>query len=159
MFFSQHEQTLYQCTCYIMQTVDEPTHAFYRCHEIARFVFDALEPVIPTFAPTAKVVDGNYAGGDHSWIRLNPSTILDPYAIARFPMVQLIDVGALTLARTLYVGEGEPLRAYTKCDPPRYEKSRTDIRCSVVQELLEVWNKKAISISDLIERGHTRCQP
>lgn len=71
-----------------------------RCHEIARFVLHVLER--KQGRPLFRVVDGNYAGCDHSWIQLSPEVILDPYAVARVPMVQLVYVGPRTLQRLQY---------------------------------------------------------
>jgi hypothetical protein len=39
-------------------------------------------------AAEAILVDGNFAGVDHSWIRLDRSTIRDVYAVGRLPIVQ-----------------------------------------------------------------------
>jgi len=82
-----------------------------RCHEVARIVHELLKPKWET-----TVVDGRYgtklrgSGVDHSWLVYSESPewatrnsvtgaedrfILDVYAIARLPMVQLVstDIG------------------------------------------------------------------
>lgn len=63
-----------------------------RCHEIARAIGFILD--LP-------ITDGKYRTIEHSWCwtsknkpGYNPGNILDVYAIARLPMVQLVDYGS-----------------------------------------------------------------
>lgn len=85
-----------------------------RCHEVAR----ALGNVFGL-----EVADGCTIGVDHSWLIINRSTLLDPYAPGRMPMVQLVDLGSPTLHRLNY---NLDLRA------------RDDVRADVV-ETLTTW--------------------
>lgn len=52
-----------------------------RCHEVARIIGELFN--LP-------VTDGYYCAVHHSWIMLDRQTILDPYAVGRLPMVQLV---------------------------------------------------------------------
>lgn len=98
-----------------LDAVIEPPGVLYRCHEIARAVA-AQRNLYGT------VEDGNCAGADHSWIRLESGNILDPYVCWRLPMVQLVDVRSPTLQRNLY----------------RVEEPRTDIDAEIVAGLSQV---------------------
>jgi len=92
-----------------------------RCHEVARVVGTILE---------LKVLDGAYAAVDHSWCMIEgpghrgKKLILDSYSVGRLPQVQLVD---------FYVN---PLY--------RPKESRTDIRESVVSDLLFYLSKCGI---------------
>lgn len=86
-----------------------------RCHEIARALGELLK---------LQVVDGQSVGVDHSWLVIDRHTLLDPYAPARLPMVQLIDVGLPTLARFYYLHDG------------KFFDRRSDIREDVVRWLV-----------------------
>lgn len=79
-----------------------PEGVEYRCHEIARAVALALG-----MRSGAVVVDGVYEGCDHSWIVLPSGNVLDPYAVARLPMVQLVDVRSVTLQRRQYIQQAK----------------------------------------------------
>lgn len=58
-----------------------------RCHEVAR-ASRALLGSIGAF----EVVDGHWGPYEHSWLVSGPlKTIVDPYAIGRLPLVQLVD--------------------------------------------------------------------
>lgn len=60
-----------------------------RCHEVARIVAMVLG------LKSHDVVDGHYGIAEHSWIEHRSDDqriILDCYAIARLPMVQLVDL-------------------------------------------------------------------
>lgn len=63
-----------------------PDEEGLRCHEVARAVGRSLG---------LKVVDGKYGPVDHSWILIERPMrrpfILDPYAVGRLPVVQLVD--------------------------------------------------------------------
>lgn len=99
-----------------IKAVIEPEGVRYRCHEIARAV--ALQRFV-----FGTVEDGNCAGAEHSWIRLDTTgNILDPYVVWRLPMVQLVDVRSVNLQRDLY----------------RTEAMRTDIDLVLVVTLAQV---------------------
>lgn len=110
-----------------IKAVIEPEGVRYRCHEIARavaaqrFVFGTVE-------------DGNCLGVEHSWIRLGTGNILDPYVMARLPMVQLVNVRSPTLQRDLY----------------RVEPMRTDIDIVLVAALALVMGETASERSIII---------
>lgn len=63
-----------------------------RCHELARVIGTIMQ---------LSWVDGHYGAVEHSWLLLPPGVrgfsrgILDVYAVARLPMVQLIDVNSI----------------------------------------------------------------
>jgi hypothetical protein len=82
-----------------------------RCHELARAVH-----VVAESAHKLTVIDGKCGPIEHSWLYLDDSVILDPYAPGRMPAVQLVD---------LVVGT-----AYRPGDP------RNDIRQAVVDRLV-----------------------
>lgn len=86
-----------------------------RCHEVARAVGCALE---------LAVIDGKYGPVEHSWCLTygeNGGCILDPYAVARLPQVQLVS-SVPGIGFTPYVG-GE---------------KRTDVNQDVLRELVAV---------------------
>ena len=114
--FSEKHQRLRDYAEKLVRDIVEAEPGTWRCHEIARVLFLRLGLKAP-----ARIVDGTYAGCDHSWIELAGGTILDPYAVARLPMVQLVDVTAPTLQRNQYVA-----------GPPR-----DDVRYEILQELLQ----------------------
>lgn len=68
-----------------------------RCHEVARVVDRVLKNTMILSLPvTWRVVDGKYVGGvaipaDHTWILWSDGIVLDTYAVARYPPVQLVD--------------------------------------------------------------------
>lgn len=76
-----------------------------RCHEVARVVASRLPP-------TWTVVDGYYATCDHSWLRSPAGLVLDTYAVAVLPIVQLVDTYAL-FNRNRY-RSGQPRRDIRK---------------------------------------------
>lgn len=86
-----------------------------RCHEVARAVGHLLG--LP-------VVDGKFGIVEHSWLLIptEPAFLLDPYAVARWPQVQLVQTRLLLLPAPYVMG------------PPR-----TDIRDDVVQALVTAW--------------------
>jgi len=115
-----------------------------RCHEVARVVAEVLS-VSDRFGDRI-VVDGKFGVHDHSWIQidLNPGLvpysvggrgrlILDPYAVGRVPMVQMLDLDATLL----------PYRRESACDrcgapnPWLYREgpTRDDVRHEVVAAL------------------------
>src|SRR5579859_6266496 len=100
----------------IVRSFVEYPDELLRCHEVARAVFVVLMDAgaLGTFA-AARVVDGWYAGADHSWIELRPGIILDPSAVARAPMVQLVDTANILLQSRLF----------------SEEEKRTDIRSEI----------------------------
>ena len=91
-----------------------------RCHELARALGQLLK---------LQVVDGQSVGVDHSWLMIDRHTLLDPYAPARMPMVQLVDVGLPTLARFYYLHDGN------------FFDRRDDIREDVVKWLADLQNR------------------
>jgi hypothetical protein len=61
----------------------------WRCHEVARAVAQLIGGELA-------VVDGQFAGAQHSWIAYREpeskhTRILDVYAVGRLPQVQLVD--------------------------------------------------------------------
>ena len=58
-----------------------------RCHEVARAVARYLDLV---GVVGVQVVDGRYFAAEHTWLVLGSRLILDTYAVARLPVVQLI---------------------------------------------------------------------
>lgn len=76
----------------IVERVFDPDNEV-RCHELARAVHKALcESVGEEFCT---VEDGKFGAVEHSWIRLDPNTILDVYKPGSYPMVQLIHYSGL----------------------------------------------------------------
>lgn len=77
----------------------------WRCHEVARAVSQIWEKRGLPSACEIQVVDGHYGAVDHSWLAFwdgGRSCIIDPYAVGRLPMVQLVDPyvpGALPMYR------------------------------------------------------------
>lgn len=113
--------------CLLIDDISEPRPGFYRCHEIARFVFEGLDR-LGFLLDGDRVIDGWHVGSEHSWIALwgsiaesegGQQVILDPYAVGRFPIVQLVDVSSPLLLRDQY----------------REEEPRTDIRHDVMEFL------------------------
>lgn len=59
-----------------------------RCHEVVR----ALKDLLPSPDRIWELQDGHYRTVNHTWLVTYPSGhILDLYAVARYPMVQLFD--------------------------------------------------------------------
>jgi hypothetical protein len=84
-----------------------PEVPWTRCHELARAVaiFFRRSPL------KLNVVDGRFGIADHSWIEIhNPNRhiILDVYAVGSIPIVQLHDVGTLSLRGARAFVEGPP---------------------------------------------------
>lgn len=106
-----------------------------RCHEIARVVAELLS-MSDDFGDLI-VVDGKFGVHDHSWIRMDQDgrgcLILDPYAMGRIPMVQVIDLDAMMV----------PYRRESACDrcgapnPWLYREGpvRDDVRHEVITAL------------------------
>lgn len=83
--FSNEERWAFYAAQVIVNHINQPEGVEYRCHEIARVVATFLD---------AKVVDGKYGLAEHSWVQgklWHPFHLLDPYAVGRLPMVQLVD--------------------------------------------------------------------
>lgn len=81
----------------LAETVVEklPDEDGLRCHEVARVVYGVLVAKYPT-ETGLELIDGRYRFVDHSWLLVPGDTrhrrfILDPYAVGRLPMVQLVD--------------------------------------------------------------------
>lgn len=111
-----------------------------RCHEVARVVAEVLsypERSKSGMFDELVVVDGKFGVHDHSWIRVDGSVrgrlILDPYAVGRIPMVQVLDLDVMTL----------PYRRESACDrcgvpnPWFYREgpTRDDVRHEVLAAL------------------------
>lgn len=100
----------------------------FRCHEVTRAIARMLvaESIVPEqlVMPVDLVVDGTYCGVEHSWLRLSEHTLLDCYAVARLPMVQLVDIGTPTLQRDQY-RRG-----------PKRDDIRKDIEDAIVREII-----------------------
>lgn len=94
-----------------------------RCHELARGVAEVLKR---RGLVGWTVVDGLYGLVDHSWLVSERGNILDVYAIAALPMVQLVNTGCAGVRRPR---QGYP--GYREGEP------RTDILEDVVQWLVE----------------------
>lgn len=69
-----------------------------RCHEVVRAVASKLDP-------RWVVVDGHYGSVEHSWLQIR-NVILDLYAVASLPQVQLVD--AMAYCRRNQYHEGSP---------------------------------------------------
>lgn len=95
----------------------DPTGDWVRCHELAR----AISPLLLT---KWEVVDGKYGPCEHSWLMNDRGVILDVYAVARLPQVQLID--------GLWPGNYKRFRR---------EEPRTDIKHGVVRWLAWLMKK------------------
>lgn len=116
--FSANELELFHAASDVVSLLPEVDQhgALLRCHEVARIVGGLLR--LP-------VMDGRYEYGcEHSWCVIKEAngrgfTILDPYAVGRLPLVQLVCV--------------------TPTMPNRYfpEALRKDIREDVVERLLD----------------------
>lgn len=81
-----------------------------RCHEVARVVQRILNTQTPVREEWLMLYDGKYGHVEHSWLTLKNPTggyfILDPYAVGRLPMVQLIDgAGILPEMRLYNIGD------------------------------------------------------
>lgn len=75
-----------------------------RCHEVARAVACIIAPAIPAGA-TIRIVDGKFGAVDHTWIEIRidyKTFILDPYAVASLPQVQLHETGWSTKTGRFY---------------------------------------------------------
>lgn len=119
-------ELLAMTTVMVQAFPDRMDDEWVRCHEVARAVAHVL------FGDFCNVVDGVFGATDHSWIEGplhggpgDGEFILDPYAVGRLPMVQLIDTRHRTLPyRELY----------------KERKRRTDIRSKVVDALIQIVN-------------------
>jgi len=150
--FSWQHQSLRDKAQHFVEFIKEPEPGMYRCHEVTRFVFQLLAPwAFHVLAPEAKLVDGNFAGVDHTWIRLDESVILDVYSVARLPPVQLVHVGSATLLRRLYIGEGEKLPTLEGDTKIRLEPPRDDVRTDVVERLMSAVESMMTAASTSIE--------
>jgi len=69
-----------------------------RCHELTR----AVRICLSMLGYYADLKDGKYGAVEHSWILLGAGVILDVYAVARLPQVQLVDCRHLTKDREQY---------------------------------------------------------
>lgn len=132
-----HSEHLYRFAVASQFEKVEEEDPLIRCHELARaalyygtctsgrMLSRALEAT-----RNAYIEDGNYAGVDHSWVVLREwhddsglnRVILDPYAVGRCPMVQLVHASPRFLERLYYKADPEP---------------RTDIRHDVIERICE----------------------
>jgi len=87
-----------------------------RCHEVVR----ALKGILPSPLGAWTLQDGHYRTVNHTWLWNKHGHILDIYAVARFPMVQLLDADI----------------HFHRTDLFRPGPSRKDIRHKVVHALL-----------------------
>ena len=87
-----------------------------RCHEVVR----ALKELLPSPVGAWVLQDGHYRTVNHTWLWNKQGHILDVYAVARFPMVQLLDADI----------------HFHRTDLFRPGPSRRDIRHKVVQTLI-----------------------
>lgn len=96
-----------------------------RCHEVARIV----RAVLRRDGHVAWIVDGHYGPVEHSWLLVSGRkeddhdhayVILDPYAVGRLPIVQLVSpsLGLHTLYRPL---EKLPLFASVEREDIKHE--------------------------------------
>jgi hypothetical protein len=116
--FREEDRTLMQVAAEIVRILPERDRSGQelRCHEVARVVATALE----SKKSNLTVCDGHYMMAQHSWILICGDRLaLDPYAVGRLPVVQLVDVGSLAV-RGIYL------------PGPR----REDIREDVIEALL-----------------------
>lgn len=150
--FSWQYQSLRDKAQHLVEYIKEPEPGLYRCHEVVRFVFEVLSPwALKVLAPEARIVDGNFAGVDHTWIRLDDGVILDCYSVARLPPVQLVNVGAPMYGlRRLYIGEGEKLPTLEGERQIRLEPPRTDVRTDVIERLMEEWGRGTHRVCEMI---------
>lgn len=92
VLFSE-DVSAYELARDVVDLVDERMVAgddLIRCHELARAVQEMLER---HGFPGWEVADGKFGIVEHSWLfRRNRYVILDPYAVGRLPMVQLVAV-------------------------------------------------------------------
>lgn len=93
-----------------------------RCHEVARIVGQVLR---------LEVLDGHYGIVDHSWCMTPNRRIIDPYAVGRLPMVQLVDY---VIGATPYSVERKP-----------QIKPDVDLITRMVAIVLSRWARKARS--------------
>lgn len=108
-------QRLEQTMRFVAAFPDKIADEVLRCHEVARAVAYGL-------GLEDQVQDGYYGTVDHSWIWLSDDTILDPYAVGRFPQVQLVDYSAILCERANY----------------RLSRPRKDINDAVLHQLLSI---------------------
>lgn len=104
--FRKEERYLLKKAIEFVRSVNEkaicrrfPVFVNIRCHELARAVGKLLR---------LRVVDGyvveQFGIGDHSWLLTPAGNILDVYAVARLPVVQLVQQERHALARTYQEG-------------------------------------------------------
>jgi hypothetical protein len=141
----------YAGACLLLFDIKEPYPGYFRCHEVVRFVYRYMkkhDTSLGRLMRTMRVVDGVFAGVEHSWIELAPDIILDVYAVARVPMVQLIDAAAYTLLPRLFK-EG-PYR--TDIDESKIEELQSQIRNEQEEKCTQPKKKRART-----KRGAQRC--
>jgi len=90
--FSTIDQAYLQIAASAVQAIPDPQEGGgpWRCHEVARAVATIMGHEKVT------VVDGVFAGAQHSWLawrceRSGDVRILDVYSVGRLPQVQLVD--------------------------------------------------------------------
>jgi hypothetical protein len=112
-----------------VEALQQPGHIDdVRCHELAR-------ALAVFFDGGWVVVDGKYGSVDHSWLvplAYKTRTVLDPYAVWRVPMVQLVDTSPLLPEHGLY-------------KPGTY---RMDIQNGVVTKLIQFFGELGSSGQD-----------
>jgi hypothetical protein len=88
--FNELDVKLMQDAAKVVEVLPDPGQSDlpWRCHEVTRAVAHLLGGELA-------VVDGQYAGAQHSWIAFRGGDgdvrILDVYAVGRLPQVQLVD--------------------------------------------------------------------
>ncbi len=146
--FSDLQVWLWQrATELVAQLPDPASDSEWRCHEVARAVFQYVHnepgPYKADLAGTLTVIDGCYGSADHSWIegitmnvKLGQSRkfILDTYAVHRLPMVQLLDTESWASKNGLQFRPGN---------------ARQDVRQDVIERMLRTWNYRGRNGTEL----------
>lgn len=167
--FSQRALELMRYVALIVERF--PEHASVdgpaRCHEVARAVWSVLRCVEAdgvlleagvadegeSLAHLVSVVDGRFGHHDHSWLRVDgeagePACVLDPYAVGRLPMVQLVDQDCLTLAYHPGRGDDSPWRYREARDADGRPVRRDDVRWGTVEALVSAAGYPTVYASD-----------
>lgn len=96
----EHVQRVYHLAAQAVESFNEVEGV--RCHEVVRAVHRLIAGVDPALAEQVQVVDGRYSAVDHSWLAFGQDWVVDCYSVARWPMVQVLDVGTLAVVRQFW---------------------------------------------------------
>jgi hypothetical protein len=123
--FTQYELEAHRTAVTLVERL--PEIEGLRCHELTRAVATILR-TSPLCSLRIDVVDGKFGLVDHSWIVFshNPYRyiLLDVYAVGSVPVVQLHDMGSISI---------RDARTYTE------GPTRDDIDSTMVTHVLDAW--------------------